>query len=110
MYRGDVVVGKWVEKAGKVGGKVKLYTIFMNRKRFAQKFARILRRVLQVVLHWISTIWVILLSINFSFDFFNLIAESEVEFEIFLDFLNTVHNRGVVFDTNFGGDFISTEP
>ena len=42
-------------------------------------------------------------------DFFDLIAEGEIEFEIFFYLFDAVHNGGVIFYTNFSGDFIGTE-
>ena len=107
-YRGEVVVGKSVESRGKVGGKRVLYTGFWVFKIFAQKFTRVLRVDLHGVLHKFSRILVDL-AIDFLLDFFDLVAESEVEFEVLFDFFDTVHDGGVVFDANFGGDFIGAE-
>ena len=100
-YRGVVVVGKMVENRGKVGGKGILYTGFLALVRFARKFTRVLQVDLHGVLHR--------LSIDFLLDFFDLVAEGEVKFEVLFNFFNAVHNGGVVFNADFGGDFIGAE-
>ena len=79
---------------------------------FAQKFTRELHGDLHVDFHIISTFWwywIIFLTINTLLDFFDLVAESKIEFEVFFDFLNTMHNSGVIFDTYFGSDFGSAK-
>ena len=45
------------------------------------------------------------LAIDFLLDF----AENEVELQIVFDFTNTVHDGGVVFDADLGGDFVGAE-
>ena len=107
-YRGEVVVGKSVESRGKVGGKRVLYTGFWVFKIFAQKFTRVLRVDLHGVLHKFSRILVDL-AIDFLLDFFDLVTKSEIKFEVLFDFFDTMHNSGVIFDADFGGDFISTK-
>ena len=79
---------------------------------FTHCFSREIRRVFNVDFHIISTIFVIFvifgrLAINFLLDFFDLVAENEVEFEIGLDFFDAMHDGSVVFDANFEGDFSS---
>ena len=38
-----------------------------------------------------------------------MVAKSKIEFEVLFDFFDAVHDSGVVFDADFGGDFIGTE-
>ena len=71
---------------------------------FEQNFAPEIHKVLQGDLHKIST-----LTINTLLDFFDLVAEDEVELEILFYFFNAVHDGGVVLDADFGCDFIGTE-
>lgn len=99
--RGGVVVGKIVGRGGKSGGKVEFCTERINKLFFEQKNTRVLRRDFSRVLHEFCTI----LAINLLLDVFYLIAQGEVEFEIGFDFFNTMHNGGVVFDADFGGNF-----
>lgn len=61
------------------------------------------------VLHGISTFLVVCLAINTLLYFFDLIAELEIELEIFFYFLDAVHDGGVIFDANFIGDFGGAE-
>ena len=49
------------------------------------------------------------LIIDFLLDFGDLVAEDEIKTEILIDFLDTMHDGGVVFDADFGGDFGGTE-
>ena len=49
------------------------------------------------------------LAIDFLLDFFNLITEIEIEFEVLFDFFDAMHDGGVIFDANFDGDFGSAE-
>ena len=49
------------------------------------------------------------LAIDFLPDFFDLVAEGEIEFEILLDAADAVHNGGVIFDADFGSDFVGAE-
>ena len=77
---------------------------------FTHCFSREIRRVFNVDFHIISTIFVNFvifgrLAIDFLLDFFDLVAEDEVEFEVGLDFFDTMHDGSVVFDANFEGDF-----
>ena len=105
-----MVVGKWVEKREKVGGKIVLYTGKCAVWGFAQKYTRDLHGVLQIVLHEFSTTWTQkLLAIDFLLDFFDLVAEGEIEFEIVFDFFDAMHNGSVIFDADFGGDFVGAE-
>ena len=56
------------------------------------------------VLHEISTNSVYIeLAIDALLDFFDLVAEGEVEFEVFFDFLDAVHDSGMVLDADLGG-------
>lgn len=103
VNRGYLMVGNAVEKCVIRSGKHKLFASLKLNQFFIQSFALRIRRDLHWVLHNIST-----LTIDLSFYFFNLITEGEVKFEIIFDFINTVHNRGVVFDANFGSDFGGT--
>ena len=38
-----------------------------------------------------------------------MVAKSEIELEVLFDFFDAVHDGGMVFDADFGGDFIGTE-
>ena len=63
-----------------------------------------------MVLHGISTFLVVVrLVIDFLLDFGDLVAEDEVKTEVLVDFLNTMHDGGVIFDTDFGGYLGSTK-
>lgn len=78
--RGGGVVGKWVEKVGKVSGKGEFCTEIWWVGRFAQRFAMDLHRVFHVVLRGISTFLGFLsgLAIDFFLNLFDLVAEGEV--------------------------------
>lgn len=41
-------------------------------------------------------------------DFFDLVAESKINFEVGFNFIDTMHYGSVIFDANFGGDFGGT--
>lgn len=99
-----------VGNVGKVGGINILYTDFGWVDSFARNFAGDLHGVFQIVLHVISTIWTnFLLAIDFFLDFFDLVAQCKIELEIFFDFFDAVHDGGVIFDADFGGDFVGAE-
>ena len=49
------------------------------------------------------------LAIDFLLDFFDLVAEGEIELEVIVDFFDAVHDGSVIFDADFGGDFVSAE-
>ena len=72
---------------------------------FTQSFACELHRVFQKFLHEIST----QLAIDALLYFSDLVTEDEIEVEVLVDLLNTMHNSGVILDANFGGDFGGTE-
>ena len=79
-------------------------------KKFAQSFTILIHRVLHGVLHGISTFWVMLrLIIDFLLNLGDLVAEDEIEAEVLIDFLDTVHNSSVIFDTNFSGNLGGAE-
>ena len=80
-------------------------------KSFARTFAVDLRKDFQMVLHTISTYIICSegLAIDFLLDFLDLIAEGEVEFELLSNFFNAMHDGGVIFDTDFIGDFGGAE-
>ena len=60
------------------------------------------------VLHGISTFWYRLV-IDFLLDFGDLVAKDEIETEVLVDFLDAVHDGGVIFDADFGGNFSGAE-
>ena len=60
------------------------------------------------VLHGISTFWYRLV-IDFLLDFGDLVAKDEVETEVLVDFLDAVHDSGVILDADFGGNFGGAE-
>ena len=64
------------------------------------KFTRDFTRVFAQNLHS--------LIINFLLNLGDLVAKSKIKLEIIFDFFDTVKDSGVVFDTDFGGDFGST--
>ena len=96
--------GKLCEKDGKS-------TPSCVNKLFAQSFAMDLRRNLHGVLHTISTFCSIynMLAIDFLLDFFNLVAQSEIEAKVCFDFLNAMHYSGVILNANLSGDFGGTK-
>ena len=49
------------------------------------------------------------LVIDFLLNFGDLVAKDKVETEVLVDFLDAMHDGGVVFDANFGGDFGGAE-
>ena len=49
------------------------------------------------------------LAIDFLPDFFDLVTEREVEFQVVFDALDAMHDSGVVFYADFGGDFVGAE-
>lgn len=59
-------------------------------------------------MHGISTFWYRLV-IDFLLDFGDLVAKDKVETEVLIDFLDAVHDGGVIFDTNFGGNLGGAE-
>ena len=79
--------------------------------RFSQKLAQDLHKVLHGVLHRFSTKMGVLmnLAIDFFLDFFDLVAKGEIKLEIIIDFLDTMHDGGMVFDTDFASDFIGAK-
>ena len=77
---------------------------FINAVVFAQNFALDLHGNLHEFLHNIST-----LTIDTLLNFLDLVTEVKVEFEVFFNFLNAMHDCGMVFDANFSGDFGGTE-
>ena len=76
----------------------------MGEARFAQSFALNLHVVLQRVLHVISTTWDFGLGIDFLLNLGDLVAEDEIKLEVLVDFLDAMHDGGVIFNTDFGGD------
>ena len=101
------MVGLWEsgwERMEKLVGKwsfTHLNTFVANCTQF---FTRKMHEYLHGDLHGFST-----LTINTLLDFFDLVTQDEVKFEVFLDFFDAVHNGGVVFNADFGGDFGGTE-
>ena len=82
----------------------------MVNKNFTQSFTILIHRVLHRVLHGISTILVMFrLIIDFLLNLGDLVAEDEIETEVLVDFLDTMHDGSMVFDANFGGDFGGAE-
>ena len=80
--RGGGVVEKLVDWIGKVGGKVVMSTCWIKYLIIVHIFAVDFRKDLRVVLHGISTIWVILLTgltINALLDLFDLVAKFEIK-------------------------------
>ena len=49
------------------------------------------------------------LIIDFLLNLGDLVAEDEIEAEVLVDLLDTVHDSSVVFDADFGGDFGGAE-
>ncbi len=66
---------------------------------------------LHEVLHIISTLLYIeyILAIDFFLDFFDLVTKGKIEFEVLFDSFNAVHDGSVVFDADFGGDFVGAK-
>ena len=96
-------MGKWWEK----GGFTQLVIVNNN---FTQSFTILIHRVLHRVLHGISTILVMFrLIIDFLLNLGDLVAEDEVETEVLIDFLDTMHDGSMVFDANFGGNLGGAE-
>ena len=109
--RGRVVVKNEVQKLEKLGGKVGIFTSFAKLLNiFTKKFAKNTQSfegVFAQLFHIFCDIKQ--LSIDFFLDFFDLITEGEVEFEVLLNLANTMNYGGVVLYANFGGDFIGTK-
>ena len=89
-----------------------------GRRSFALSFAISLHRVFLVDFHMISTFWaiwvnlgakIVELAIDFLLDFVKLFTEEEIEFEVVIDFFDAMHNGGVIFDADLGGDFVGAE-
>ena len=59
-------------------------------------------------MHGISTFWYRLV-IDFLLDFGDLVAKDEVEAEVLVNFLDAVHDGGVIFNADFGGNFGGAE-
>ncbi len=57
-------------------------------------------------MHWFCTGRLV---IDFTPNFFDLIAKGKIKLEVTFDFINTMHDGTVVFDANFSGDFGGTE-
>ena len=49
------------------------------------------------------------LVIDFLLNLGDLVAENEIKTEVLVDFLDTMHDGGVIFDADFGGDFGGAE-
>ena len=68
--------------------------------------------VLQGDLHMVSTCLMMRwesLSIESLLDFGNLVTEDEIEFKVLVDFLDAMHDGGMVFNANFDGNFGGAE-
>ena len=97
--------------------KVGFCTVWWVNKSFAQSFAREMRRIIRGVLHIKAVVlhefctggFDAELVIDFTPDFFDLVAEGEVKFEVVFDFGDTVHGGTVVLDADLGGDFGGTD-
>ena len=88
--------------------------------RFPQRFPEDLHIVLPGVLHRFSTesgflkeravllfaIMKVFLAIDFLLNLGDLVAKGEIKLKVVFDFLDAVHDGSMIFDTDFGGDFI----
>ena len=100
-----------VKKLEKLGEKVGIFTSLTRLLNvFTEKFAKNTQSFEEVFTQFFHIFCSIgLLSIDFLLDFFDLVAEDEIKFEVLLDFADTMDDSGVVFYADFGGDFIGTK-
>ena len=94
----------WWERWEKCCEKVYGLHMFLETKCFTQRFTFLLHGEFHIFIHWFST-----LAIDFFLDFFDLVAKDEIKFKAIINLLDAMHYGGVIFDTNFGGDFGGTE-